>query len=169
MRTLTTTLAALALAVGAVRAADTPAPPARQALDRIKALVGTWEGSIERMGGAQGSVRYELTGGGHMVVERLFPGTEHEMMTVYHLDGDTLLASHYCSSGNQPLMKLEKASAQELSFGFAGGTNLDPAKDVHIHSGRLRFVDAATLESEWDVYEGPRQAMTHRFFLARKP
>jgi hypothetical protein len=169
MRMLTTVTAALALCTGAAYAAETADTPARAALGRIKALVGTWDGHIATPDGPQGSVRYELTGGGSTVVEKLFPGTDHEMMTVYHLDGDRLLATHYCSMGNQPVMKLEKATASELSFGFVGGTNLDAAKDVHIHSGRLRFTDGGGLQSEWDVYEGPRQKMTHRFFLARKP
>jgi len=162
-------VAGLALGAGAAMAAETPAGPAQQALDRIKGLVGTWEGKIATPDGPPGSVRYELTGGGTTVVERLFPGTDHEMMTVYHLDGDTLLATHYCAMGNQPVMKLEKATAQELSFGFVGGTNMDASKDVHIHSGRLRFVDGGKLESEWDVYEGATKRSSNRFFLARKP
>ena len=169
MRTLTTFTVALALCAGAVQAADAPAGSAREALGRIKTLVGTWDGHIATPDGPPGSVRYELTGGGNTVVEKLFPGTEHEMMTVYHLDGDRLLATHYCAMGNQPVMKLEKATPTELSFGFVGGTNLDASKDVHIHSGRLRFGEGGTLQSEWDVYEGPQQKSTHRFFLARKP
>lgn len=169
MKRLTTTFAALALCAGTVGAADAPAGSAAQALDRIKALAGTWEGNIGKPDGPAGSVRYELTGGGHVVKETLFPGTPHEMLTVYHLDGNTLLASHYCSSGNAPLMKLEKATDQELSFGFAGGANLDAAKDVHIHSGRLRWAEGGILESEWDVYKGAERQMTHKFFLHRKP
>jgi len=169
MRLLTTVAAALALCAGGASGGDAPAGPAREALGRIQALAGTWEGHIATPDGPPGTVRYELTGGGNTVMERLFPGTEHEMMTVYHLDGDTLLATHYCAMGNQPVMKLEKATAKELSFGFVGGTNMDASKDVHIHSGRLRFVDGGRLESEWDVYQGPKQSSTHKFYLARKP
>jgi hypothetical protein len=169
MRTLATTMGVLALGAGTVLAADAPSGSARQALDRIKTLVGTWEGNIGAPDGPKGSVRYELTGGGHIVKETLFPETDHEMLTIYHLDGETLLATHYCSSGNAPLMKLEKATPQELSFGFSGGANLDPAKDVHIHSGRLRWADGGGLQSEWDDYKGAQHQMTHKFFLSRKP
>lgn len=169
MRTLTTMAAVLALCAGAARAGDVPAGSAREALDRIKTLVGTWEGRVATLDGPPGTVRYELTGGGNTVVEKLFPGTDHEMMTVYHLDGDALLATHYCAMGNQPVMKLEKSTPSELRFGFAGGTNMDPAKDVHIHSGRLRWTDGGRLESEWDVYEGAKKTGSNRFFLARKP
>lgn len=169
MRMVTTWTVALALCAGATLAGDSPDVSAQQALGRIKTLVGTWEGHVATPDGPPGSVRYELTGGGNAVVEKLFPGTDHEMMTVYHLDGDRLLATHYCAMGNQPVMKLEKATAGELDFGFAGGTNMDASKDVHIHSGRLRFLDGGALESEWDVYEGARQRSTNKFFLARKP
>jgi hypothetical protein len=167
--TLRATAAVLALGVGTLAAGDSAAVDARAALERIKALVGAWDGHISTPDGPPGSVRYELTGGGHTVVERLFPGSEHEMMTVYHLDGDRLLATHFCAMGNQPVMKLEKATTDELSFGFAGGTNMDAGKDVHIHSGRLRFTAGGGLESEWDVFRGSQHTMTHKFFLARKP
>ena len=169
MRRLTTWTAALALSAGAMQAADAPGGSAREALGRIKTLVGTWDGHIATPDGPPGSVRYELTGGGNTVVEKLFPGTDHEMMTVYHLDGERLLATHFCAMGNQPVMKLEKATPTELSFGFASGTNMDASKDVHIHSGRLRFGEGGTLQSEWDVYEGAKKTSTNKFFLARKP
>ncbi len=169
MRRLTTWTVGLAWCAAAAQAADAPAGSAQEALGRIKALVGTWEGHIATPDGPPGSVRYELTGGGTTVVERLFPGTDHEMMTVYHVDGEKLLATHYCAMGNQPMMKLETATARELSFGFVGGTNMDASKDVHIHSGRIRFLDGGRLESEWDVYQGPKKTITHKFFVARKP
>lgn len=168
MRHLKTAVcAALLAAVSA--AAGEEAVDGRAALDRIKKLAGTWEGNVMKPDGPRGEVRYELTAGGNSVVEKMFPGTAHEMLTVYHLDRGTLLATHFCAMGNQPLMKLERASAEALEFGFAGGTNLDPAKDVHIHQGRLRFGADGRLESEWDVFDGPKKTSSNRFFLARKP
>ena len=61
------------------------------------------------------------------------PGTDHEMVSVYHADGKDVVMTHYCAFGNQPKMKLDPASKDnELKFVFAGGTNLDPAKDTHM-------------------------------------
>jgi hypothetical protein len=163
------TFACLAVLWASAAGAGESAVDGRAALDRIKKLAGTWEGTVAKPDGPPGVVRYELTAGGNSVVEKLFPGTDHEMLTVYHLDRGVLLATHYCAMGNQPLMKLERATADALEFGFAGGTNLDPAKDVHIHQGRIRFVDGDRLESEWDVFDGPRKTTSNRLFLARKP
>jgi hypothetical protein len=64
--------------------------------------------------------------------------------------------------GNQPLMKLERATADLLQFGFAGGTNLDPAKDIHIHQGRIRFVAEGRLEEEWRVLPRPEAVAIDR-------
>jgi len=164
-------LASLVLAAVPAAGGDAPAGvSSREAFERIKSLAGLWEGSHTAKDGPAASVRYELTANGTAVMERLFPGTSHEMLSVYHLDGDQLVITHYCALGNQPRMRLEKATVKpaELSFGFAGGTNLDPAKDTHIHSGKVQIVDQDRLEEEWSVYEGGKQTGTNRLFLSRK-
>jgi hypothetical protein len=101
--------------------------------------------------------------------ETLFPGTPHEMRSVCFLDGGELVLTHYCAMGNQPRMKLSPASTDRtLVFDFAGGTNVDPAKDVHIHSGRIQLTGPDALETEWTVWGGGKQTGTNRFVLARK-
>ena len=34
-----------------------------------------------------------------------------------------------------------KSPANQIRFQFAGGTNLDPAKDKHMHEATLTFID----------------------------
>ena len=58
------------------------------------------------------SVVYKLTGAGSALVETQFPGTGHEMVSVYHLDGDDLRMTHYCAAGNQPRVKLDRVQLQ---------------------------------------------------------
>ncbi len=56
-------------------------------------------------------------------------------MTLYHLDGDSLLATHYCPQGNQPRLKLSPVSTpNQLSFHFLDATNLSDMGDSHQHS-----------------------------------
>lgn len=135
--------------------------------EKLKSMAGEWE--TKTPDGAVTHIAYNVVSNGTAVMETIDTPGDADMITMYHLDGDRIMLTHYCAMGNQPVMKLEKATANELRFGFAGGTNMDPAKDVHIHSGRLRWVEGGRLESEWDVYEGPKQTATHKFFLARKP
>jgi hypothetical protein len=147
---------------------DAPGPiTARDALGRLKGLVGTWTGTAA---GGPATVRYRLTGGGSAVVEEMFPGTAHEMMSVYHLDGDDLRMTHYCAAGNQPRMKLDRAASSpvELVFAFDGGSNLDPAKDAHMHEGRILLIDAGTVEGRWTGWNAGEPTGTNVFKLKRE-
>ena len=51
-------------------------------------------------------------------------------------------------------MKLVKSSANPttLVFDFVGGTNLDAAKDTHMHGGVVRILDADRMEADWSVF-----------------
>jgi hypothetical protein len=156
-----------------VLAADTPLAPAdpKAAFAQLQALAGEWKGGIGQPDGAPGRMNYRVTAGGHTVMETMFPGTDHEMISMYHLDGKDLVLTHYCAAGNQPKMKLsaEKSTATELVFEFDGGSNLDAAKDGHIHCGRIRLPEPNRLEADWVFYAGGKSAGTNRFFLSRKP
>jgi hypothetical protein len=43
--------------------------------------------------------------------------------------------------------------ANELRFVFAGGTNLNPKKDHHMHDGVIRLIDDKRMESIWTGYQ----------------
>ena len=87
--------------------------------------------------------------------ETLFPGQPHEMVSIYHRDGGDLVMTHYCVLGNQPRMKADRnSSADQIHFQFAGGSNLDPAKDKHMHEATLTIVDADHIELKGVGWEG---------------
>jgi hypothetical protein len=141
------------------------------AFERLKKLAGEWQAASPKDEVAKGKVaiRYQLTAGGSAVVETIFPGEDMEMVSVYHKNGNELLMTHYCCLGNQPRMRARiGANKDELVFEFAGGGNLDPAKDMHIHDGRIRFVDADHIHSEWEMYADGKPGEKHAFDLIRK-
>lgn len=149
---------------------------ARAAFQQLKTLVGTWHGQAEGEGQAAEAdavteVVHEIqvSAAGTVVMETMGPGSEHEMINMYHLDGDDLLLTHYCAGGNQPRMKLNRdaSTPESLVFDFVGGTNLDPAVDEHIHAAKIRIVDQDALESVWFGWTGGEQAGVMRFHLAR--
>jgi len=140
----------------------------KAAFERLKSLAGEWQGAVGAPGGPPASIRYEVGPGGTIVRELLFPGTEHEMLSVYHLVDGQLVATHYCAVGNQPRFKLKSASADGLVFAFDGGTNFAPARDLHVHDGWIRFTGPDRLEEDWTVYKAGQQAGEHRFVLTRK-
>jgi hypothetical protein len=149
--------------------AETPISP-QAAFERLKGLAGEWRGtSDEKDKGPAVTVTYKVTSNGSVVMETLFPGTEHEMITMYYLVGPRLVLTHYCSQANQPMMALTKASnADELIFDFAGGSNVKPKTDLHMHTVRIMFQGKDAITSEWDSYQAGKKADTKKFFLNRK-
>lgn len=144
---------------------------AAAAFETLKGLAGTWTGTYSG-GDASGelSVEYKVTSAGTAVMETLFAGTPHEMVNVYHRDGDRLMVTHYCAGGTQPHMVLDPASssASRLHFTFAGGTNLDPEKDDHMHETTLAVGPDGSVESEWANYHAGKPAGSARFALRRQ-
>jgi hypothetical protein len=136
----------------------------------LKKLAGEWHGPAAEPGAPPGvTVVYRVTAAGSAVVETLFPGTDHEMMTVYHMDKDKLVMTHYCAAGNQPHMKLApNSTAIDLYFEFDGGTNLNPKKDPHMHAGHLHFQDADNLTAEWSGYQDGKPSDVKKLTLSRK-
>lgn len=119
------------------------------AFERIKALTGAWKASDKP--GAPVSVEFHVTGGGRAVIETQYPGTDREMVSVYYLDEDRLVLTHYCTTGNQPHLKLDTAAstADTYRFVFDGGTNLGSTYAPHLHQGTLRFLEGDKVDAEW--------------------
>jgi len=151
-------------------AAESKASSDTAAFEKLKSLAGEWDGKVDdRENGSPVKVIYKSSSNGSIVTETLFAGTEHEMITVYYLDQSRLVLVHYCAAGNQPRMALSKKSTpDQLLFDFAGGTNLDASKDVHMHSARIQFESSDSLRDEWESYKDGKSAGAHTFFLKRK-
>lgn len=115
------------------------------------------------------AVSYRVTAGGSAVLETLFPGAPHEMLTLYTAQGDKLHLTHYCGAGNQPqMMAGPSKDGTRYEFKFTGGANLDPKKDGHMHDATLTFVDADHLQEEWTYWEKGAQQETKALKLTRK-
>src|SRR5262245_10260387 len=65
-------------------------------LDIIKKLAGDWVEVKDGKPTDKVVTTYRITAGGSAVEEVLFRDTPHEMITLYHLDGDDLMLTHYC-------------------------------------------------------------------------
>ena len=149
-----------------------PAPATHAGLEKLKKLAGTWL-VVDEDGRPTDQVAsvIKVTAGGSAVHETLFPGQPHEMISVYTTDGPDLVLTHYCVLGNQPRMKADPNSPpHQLVFRFAGGTNLDPAKDKHMHDATLTIVGDDRLEVNGTGWENgaPTKEMCCGLKLVRK-
>lgn len=80
-----------------------PLGAASETFERLKDLVGEWTGAWEP-GSMPTRVVYSLTGNGSVLVED-YRIDDTTMSTLYHLDGEELMLTHYCSKANQPRMR----------------------------------------------------------------
>lgn len=151
------------------------------ALERLKGLAGTWVGSAwhdSTDGSTSAEIpdvkfEYSITAGGNVVMERLFAGMPHEMVTMYHLDGTDLVLTHYCAAGNQPTMKatemnLAADEAATLSFECIRLGNAESEDAGHMHMGKIVIIDADHIKGEWTGYKDGKPEGTARFDLHRK-
>ena len=138
--------------------------------DLLKGLAGTWVRLGE--GGKPtdevvSSIR--VTAGGSAVHEVLFPGTEVEMITIYHQDGDDLVMTHYCMLGNQPRMKAEPGNeAGKVVFKCQGGSNMKSEDDKHMHQETITVITKDHINVEWLEFENGAHNHTGKFDLVRK-
>ncbi len=139
------------------------AAPANPQLEKLKKLAGTWV-AADKDGKPTDQVVsvVKLTASGSTVHETLFPGQDMEMVSIYHMDGPDLVMTHYCALGNQPKMKADpKSPTNQIVFKFAGGTNFDPAKDMHMHEGTLTFIDNDHIEFSGVAWVNGKPAEDH--------
>ena len=103
--------------------------------------------------GSRAVVSVKTKAAGSAVVHTYAQGTPGEMETVFHMDGDQLLLTHYCALQNAPVLKFVKSNKPgEIKFEFAGGTNFDPAVDAHLHASTFVVKDANTIEQNSTVF-----------------
>jgi hypothetical protein len=164
---LTITLFAIhAAASGEEKAASTNA----QRFEALKKLAGDWV-AIGEDGKPTNNVvsSIRITSAGSVVQETLFPGSDHEMVTMYHLDGADLVLTHYCALGNQPRLKAEPGNdVNKIAFKFAGGTNMKSNDDQHMDHATLT-IGTDRYKAEWTACKDGKSCHQANFDLVRRP
>lgn len=130
-------------------------------LDRFKALAGDWAADgLDGNSDPKARLRYEVSAGGNAVVETIFPGSPHEMRTVYFRDGDDVVLTHYCASGNHPRMRASAEADGRVVFAFDGASNFDPATAGHMHDAAFEFVGPDELKTRWNFWKDGKASGT---------
>jgi hypothetical protein len=142
----------LGLAGTVAQAAGKQEINANAAFAKLKTLAGNWEAETER---GKVTSSYEVISNGTALVEHIKVPGEAEMLTVYHLDGDRLVLTHYCSAGNQPHMQAEAfdPATNQLIFNFAGGGSLSDPNVGHMHNVAIKFLNTGAFISNWSFQE----------------
>jgi hypothetical protein len=123
--------------------------------EKMKELVGVWEGTTDMGKGTQTiKATYELTSAGNAILERLFAGLPHEMVTVYHDFKGKLTMTHYCSLGNQPHMELMNPGEDNMLFVLSEKNHgLSSLGETHMHALKISFDSKDGITHTWSLYE----------------
>jgi hypothetical protein len=142
---------ALAVVAASARADDKAASVNAQRFEALKKLAGNWvEVGTDGKPTDRVVSSIRVISGGSAIEETLFPGSDHEMVTMYHLDGADLVLTHYCCLGNQPHLRAEPGTdVNKIVFKFVGGTNLKSSADQHINGATFSLDGPDHFRAEW--------------------
>lgn len=130
---------------------------------QLASLEGKWVGK-----GSQGQpveVTFRMTAGGSALMSEIHGEGHENMITMFHMDGERLIMTHYCGAGNQPRMKVVSADAKSFSFEFFDGTNIAPGGG-HMQHVTFAQPDANHHTEDW-VFVDHGKEMKQLFTLER--
>lgn len=136
---------------------------------QLRSLVGQWQDSTEEGGMKhESTLEVRMTGGGSAIMHVMDQGGPYEMVTMFHPDGSTLLATHYCASHNQPRLQMISAPGpNQIAFRFKDGTNIGPG-DGHMVGLVITFIDANHHDEAWTYEENGKELPATVFHYSRK-
>jgi len=147
------------------KSAIAPSP----AFDKMKTLDGVWTGTMVE-GGKEypTNTRFMMVSDGSALMGWMAEGTPEEMVTIFHMDGTDLMATHYCAAHNQPrFVAVAGGDPNRVVFKFKDATNLGP-HDGHMQEVAFIFDGADHHIEEWTYVDEQGKLTTGRFDFKRK-
>ena len=136
-----------------------------KAFEKMKLLAGSWEG--KDASGHAVSDRFEVTSAGGSLMSEL--NAEEPMTSMFYMDGDRLMMTHFCPSKNQPRMKATVSpDGAIITFDFVDATNLATPETGHMHRAVYIISGPDSLAEEWTWRHNGKDSKEH-FELHRKP
>jgi hypothetical protein len=163
-----TSLALIVSAAGISRRVYAADPPKNVGFEAIRGLVGTWVSETPAQAGSKPtSLEFKSVSNDTAVMEIMFPGSDHEMVNMYTIDGDSVLVTHYCSMGNQPHMRLASVNDGVLKFEFVNGGNMKSRDEAHMDSLEIT-IKGDHLTEKWSMYMDGKVTGNENFEVKRK-
>ena len=142
---------------------------AQKSFDRMKTLAGTWEGHVTTLPqraeieGKLTQVSLRVTSMGHTLMhEATGAGRPDDPITMFVVDGDRLLLTHYCDADNRPRMAGKMSpDGKTVEFEF-----LDVSGNLqygHMQHAVFTIVDANHHTEDW-TYMEPGDNPVHAHF-----
>jgi hypothetical protein len=138
---------------------------AQKSFDKLKTLAGSWDGILSGTGteldGKALHVSLRVTSMGNALMHEMTGlGRPDDPITMFYLDGDRLLLTHYCDAGNRPRMvgkTTPDGKAVDFEFLDVSGST----EDGHMHHAILTALDANHHTEEWTFMQGDKPVHAH--------
>ena len=134
----------------------------------MKTLAGSWQGRMTTTplaaapDGKAAQITLRVTSSGNALMHEVtLGGMPDDPLTMFYLDGDRLLLTHYCDAGNRPRMAGKvSADGKSLEFDFidiAGGNERG-----HMHHAVFTIIDANHHTEDWTyMLPGDKPILAH--------
>jgi hypothetical protein len=138
---------------------------AQKSFDTLKSLAGTWQATYE---GKPMQATLRVTSNGNAILHEMKGEGPDNPITMFYLDGDRLLLTHYCDAGNRPRMagKLSP-DGKTLEFDFVDVGNYTPSQGGHMQHAVFTMIDANHHTEEWTFMLEGKPPMVARLDLQR--
>jgi len=119
----------------------------QKSFDSLKALAGSWTGTVNTDEDGKVPdihVTMRVTSMGNTLMHEMrVNGHPDDPITMFHLDGDHLVLTHYCDAGNQPhMVATVSPDGKTITFDFVSATNLLPTQHGHMQHVVFTLIDA---------------------------
>jgi hypothetical protein len=168
MKDASAIMVVLLLTVSALASDRADPELSKQAYERIKFLTGKWMGKSTK--GWTDRIEFNLLAGGSAVEERSFDAHPGEtMLTIFHMDGDRLMLTHYCVAKNQPrlLATIISPDGKTIEFTFLDATNLPSRNKGHMDKAVYHFVDNNHFTTRCTWYEDDNEKWMEEIQMER--
>jgi hypothetical protein len=155
------------ISIGMAARAMPAASKAAEAFQKLQSLAGDWVGKDQDGGEVKSA--FKPIASNTAVMETLVMSGMDEMVTLYSIDGDSIMLLHYCPTNNQPRMRATPATTdvKRLQFTFEDAGNLPSLDAGHENKLVIEFEDNDHIVEHWTWRKnGKDTEMT--FHLARK-
>src|SRR5438034_154073 len=119
------------------------------AFKQLAMLAGEWEAVQD---GTPVKETYTVTANGSALLVETKPANETAMITMVTVDGDHLIATHYCSAGNQPQMVTGTVGDLEkngVTFSLLRVTGMKTPEDYHNTGLTVTLDDKDHMTQRW--------------------
>jgi len=156
---------ALTILVALIATATRAEPNSTAAFDQLKSLQGSWAGKTSD--GRPVQISNRVVSSGSALMSEI-TGQEN-MITMFHMDGNRLIMTHYCASGNQPRMVGSVSpDGKTITFNFLDATNLLSTQHGHMQQVVFTLVDSDHHTEQWQFATQDGKKMSEVFDLQRQ-